>query len=252
MTDQGGMIRINNLTKTYKGNSKPALDGLSLSIASNEIYGLLGPNGAGKTTFVSLLCGVLQPTKGTISIMNSVGGINNSIKQLIGVVPQDIALYPNLTATENLYFFGRLFGLRGDDLRNRVSYHLEKSGLVEHKKKKVKKYSGGMKRRLNLIAGIIHEPRILFLDEPTVGIDVQSKKVIIDTLRELQRKGTTMIYTSHQMEEAEKLCDRIGIIDEGKLVVSGTPAELIAGNNGCASLEDVYLNLTGKNLRDQI
>jgi len=216
-----------------------------------DIFGLLGPNGAGKTTTISMLCGLIKPDSGAIII----NGYNldekpEEIKQIIGVVPQELALYNNLTAKENLQFFGRMYGLGKKDLKNRIELYLQKFSLTEKADKLVNTYSGGMKRRLNLIAGVLHSPTILFLDEPTVGIDVQSKNVIIEYLKELNKEGTTIIYTSHLMEEAENLCNNISIIDLGKEIANGKPEELIISNSDCSNLEEIFLKLTGKSVRD--
>lgn len=245
------IIEIENLTKTFKHAEEPAVNGISLSINRNEIFGLLGPNGAGKTTTISILCGLFAPSSGKIII----DGKNlyedlASIKNIIGIVPQDIALYPTLSARENLAFFGSMYGLYGKDLKNKIEIWLEKLGLKDTGKRQVSTYSGGMKRRVNLIAGILHQPKILFLDEPTVGVDVQSRNVIIEHLKEINAIGTTIIYTSHHMEEAENFCTRVSVIDHGKLLTVGTPSELISNNTGATNLEGLFLNLTNRKLRD--
>lgn len=245
------IIEINNLTKTFKNATEPAVNGISFSIYRNEIFGLLGPNGAGKTTTISILCGLFPPTSGTVhidgkSIHHQLAGI----KQIVGIVPQDIALYPTLTARENLSFYGHMYGLKGKDLKDKIEDWLNKLGLTEAANRLVSTYSGGMKRRVNLIAGVLHEPKILFLDEPTVGVDVQSRNVIIDHLKDINQSGTTIIYTSHHMEEAENFCTRVSIIDHGKILTQGTPAELIANTAGADNLERVFLNLTKRKLRD--
>jgi ABC-2 type transport system ATP-binding protein len=246
------VIRIDNLRKTYKGAFEPALDGISLGIWQKEIFGLLGPNGAGKTTTINILVGLLQPTSGNVTI-NGLKLANHmtEIRRIIGVVPQDIALYPTLTARENLQFIGNMYGLRGIPLRRRIDECLDMLGLLKFAGRKIRAYSGGMKRRINLIAGILHEPRILFLDEPTVGIDVQSRTVILDYLKELNKSGTTVIYTSHYLEEAESFCSQLAILDYGKIIAEGRPEELLAGRPGYKDLESVFLHLTGRHLRDQ-
>ena len=245
------IIEIQNLTKTFKHATEPAVNGISFSINRNEIFGLLGPNGAGKTTSISILCGLFPPTSGKVLI----DGKNldrqlADIKQIIGIVPQDIALYPTLTARENLDFYGHMYGLKGKDLKQKINNWLDKLGLTEAANRQVSTYSGGMKRRVNLIAGVLHEPKILFLDEPTVGVDVQSRNVIIEHLKEINAAGTTIIYTSHHMDEAENFCTRVSIIDHGKILTQGTPYELIANNPGSTNLENVFLNLTNRKLRD--
>ena len=245
------IIEIQNLTKTFKGALEPAVDGISFSITRNEIFGLLGPNGAGKTTTISILCGLFPPSSGKVLI----DGKNlhtelSSIKNMIGIVPQDIALYPTLSARENLAFYGSMYGLHGKDLKDKIEIWLQKLGLIDASKRQVSTYSGGMKRRVNLIAGVLHNPKILFLDEPTVGVDVQSRNVIIDHLKEINTAGTTIIYTSHHMEEAEHFCTKVSIIDHGKILIQGTPEELIRNNAGSTNLENVFLNLTNRKLRD--
>jgi ABC-2 type transport system ATP-binding protein len=249
--NEGPIIRISDLTKIYKGSSDPAIINLSLSIARGEIFGLLGPNGAGKTTTISILCGLFPPTKGSVMIdgMNIRSDMDR-IKQIIGVVPQDIALYPTLTAWENLTFFGNMYGLRGKALRDRIMECMTVFGLEKHGKKPISKYSGGMKRRVNLIAGLLHNPKILFLDEPTVGIDVQSRVVILEYLKEINKTGTTIIYTSHYMEEAENLCTNVAIIDRGSIVAMGNPKKLVSEHPEFKNLENIFIHLTGKDLRD--
>jgi ABC-2 type transport system ATP-binding protein len=249
--DNPVIIEIQNLSKTFKNVSEPAVDGISLSINRNEIFGLLGPNGAGKTTTISILCGLFPPGSGQVII----DGLNLntdlfSIKNIVGIVPQDIALYPTLSARENLAFYGSMYGLHGKDLKDKIEVWLEKLGLIDASKRQVHTYSGGMKRSVNLIAGVLHNPKILFLDEPTVGVDVQSRNVIIDHLKEINAAGTTIIYTSHHMEEAENFCTRVSIIDHGKILTQGTPGELISNNPGSSNLEHVFLHLTNRKLRD--
>jgi len=245
------IIEIKDLIKVFKRATVPAVNGISFSINRNEIFGLLGPNGAGKTTTISILCGLFPPTSGKVLV----DGRNlqtdlSSIKNMIGIVPQDLALYPTLSARENLEFYGSMYGLHGKDLKDKIENWLEKLGLQDASKRRVSTYSGGMKRRVNLIAGILHEPKILFLDEPTVGVDVQSRNVIIKHLKEINAAGTTIIYTSHHMEEAEHFCTRVSIIDNGRILTQGTPSELISKNAGSTNLENVFLNLTNRKLRD--
>jgi ABC-2 type transport system ATP-binding protein len=245
------IIEIRELTKFYKGNTEPAIDGISLDIFPNEIFGLLGPNGAGKTTTISILCGLFPPTKGEVHIDGMELRSNlDKIKHVIGVVPQDLALYPTLTALENLTFFGNMYGLRGDELKDRIFGHLKVFGLETAARKKVSTYSGGMKRRVNLIAGLLHTPKVLFLDEPTVGIDVQSRMVILEYLEKINKLGTTIIYTSHYMEEAENLCTRVAIVDHGRIISIGNPKELLEEHPEFKNLETVFIHLTGKGLRD--
>ncbi len=245
------IIEIRDLTKIYKGNDEPAIDGISLNIFQNEIFGLLGPNGAGKTTTISILCGLFPPTRGDVHIDSmDIRSDLDKIKHVIGVVPQDLALYPTLTALENLTFFGNMYGLRGQNLRDRIFDYLKVFGLEKAARKKVLSYSGGMKRRVNLIAGLLHSPKVLFLDEPTVGIDVQSRMVILDYLKEINKTGTTIIYTSHYMEEAENLCSRVAIVDRGKIISIGNPKALLTEHPEFKNLENIFLHLTGKEMRD--
>lgn len=247
------IIQIQSLSKKYKDADEFSLNDLTLSIYEGQIFGLLGPNGAGKTTLISLLCGLIKPTSGSFTINNLMYADNaNAIKKIIGVVPQEYALYPTLTAKENLLYFGSMYGLKGKVLQQKVNESLDFLGLLKFADKRVETFSGGMKRRVNLIAGILHNPKILFLDEPTVGVDVQSKNAIIDYLTQLNQSGTTIIYTSHHLSEAQDFCTDISIIDRGKIYAQGTPKELISNTSNAQNLEDVFITLTGKELRDGI
>lgn len=249
--DIKAIIEINNLVKKYDGASSNAVDSLNLSIDDGEFYGLLGPNGAGKTTTISMICGLLSPTNGEIKIEGlNIKQYSQKTKSIIGVVPQEIALFDELTAKENLRFFAEMHALKKAEFLSDIDVYLDKFSLRDKANKRVKTFSGGMKRRLNLIAGILHSPKILFLDEPTVGIDVQSRNVIIDFLQEINRNGMTIVYTSHMMEEAEKLCTKISIIDFGKEIAKGKPSELIKENKDCNNLEDIFLSLTGRKVRE--
>lgn len=251
MTHKTLAIDIQNLTKYYRGNERPAIDRVTLGIAEGHIFGLLGPNGAGKTTMIRILCGLLTPTEGEITI----GGYSLKsdiarIRKIIGVVPQEIALYQSLTARENLAIYGGIYGLSGERLKKRIDEQLHKFGLEKSKNIQVGRFSGGMKRRLNLVVGLMHEPHILFLDEPTVGVDVQSKNVIIESLVDINQAGTTIIYTSHYLEEAEILCSSLAIIDEGRIITQGSLNDIREQHNSHSKLEDIFLQLTGKSLRD--
>lgn len=244
-------IVIKGLFKEYKDADAFSVNNLSVAIDKGEIFGLLGPNGAGKTTLISMLCGLLKPTSGNFTIFDlSYKNNEKEIKKITGVVPQEIALYPTLTAKENLMYFGSMNGLKGSDLKQKVNQALERMSLSRFANKRIETFSGGMKRRINLIAGILHNPKILFLDEPTVGVDVQSKNVIIEYLKELNQEGMTIIYTSHHLVEAQSLCTKIAIIDQGKIYAQGTSQELIAQTKGSKNLEDVFIAITGKELRD--
>lgn len=245
------IIQINNLKKTYSGSPEPSLRDVSLEVKKGEVYGLLGPNGAGKTTLISILCGVISPSGGEI-LYNNLPITSNlqQLKQEIGVVPQDIALYPTLTARENLEFYGAMYGIHGPELQSKINFWLDKFELSHAGNRRIDKFSGGMKRRVNLIASVIHNPKLLFLDEPTVGIDVQSRTKIMEQLIELNKKGMTIIYTSHHLAEAEHFCDTIGIIDAGKIIATGSPRSLIEQTPEARDLEDVFLALTNRKLRD--
>jgi ABC-2 type transport system ATP-binding protein len=244
-------IEIHNLVKRYKGSDGPALNDISFVVPEGEIFGLLGPNGAGKTTTINILCGIFRPTQGEANILgHNIRKHIQEIRHMIGVVPQEIALYPTLTARENLRFIGNMYGLKGKVLTGRIEECLVMLGLEKSAGRMVKTFSGGMKRRINLIAGILHRPEVLFLDEPTVGIDVQSRAVIMEYLRNLNEDGKTIIYTSHMMQEAEKLCTSIAIIDYGKIIAQGRPAELIGSRPEYTDLESIFLHLTGRHLRD--
>jgi len=247
------IINIESLSKKYKDADQYSLNNVSLNINEGEIFGLLGPNGAGKTTLISMLCGLVKPTSGHFTI----DGLDyqhhsSKIKKIIGVVPQEYALYPTLTARENLHYFGSMYGLKGSDLKDKVIETLDLLGLLKFADKRVETFSGGMKRRVNLIAGILHKPKVLFLDEPTVGVDVQSKNAIIDYLKVLNEKGTTIIYTSHHLAEAEDFCTNLAILDRGRIYAKGTPSTLINSVEEARNLEDVFISLTGKDLRDDI
>ena len=247
------IIHIDNVFKKYPDAEQFAVQDLSLKISKGEIYGLLGPNGAGKTTLISMLCGLLKPNNGTIRLNGHTYRENAStIKQMIGVVPQEYALYPMLTAVENLQYFGAMYGLKGGNLKNKIREELAFLGLEKFADKKIKTFSGGMKRRVNLIAGILHAPTILFLDEPTVGVDVQSKNVIIEHLKNLNQRGTTIIYTSHHLIEAEDFCTHLSILDHGKIITSGSPSTLINQMPEASNLEEVFISLTGTALRDHV
>jgi ABC-2 type transport system ATP-binding protein len=215
------MLALRSVTKRY-GNLV-ALDGVSLDIAPGEFFGLLGPNGAGKSTLMSLAAGLRTPDAGEISLSGTALSKSNLAARLsLGLVPQSIALYSDLTAEQNLRLFGQLYGLRGSDLQTRIDEALESVQLADRRHSAVKTFSGGMQRRLNIVASLLHRPKILLCDEPTVGIDPQSRNAIFDYLERLNRDGLTIIYSTHYMEEAERLCSRIGVIDHGKILALGT------------------------------
>jgi len=223
----GTMLEVRNLVKKY--GEKLAVDDISFDIQEGEIFSLLGPNGAGKTTTISILSTLFSPSAGDASILGySVTKNPMEVKRLIGVVPQEIALYDDMTALENLNFWGEMYGLSGGTLKARVKELLEQIGLADRAKERIKTYSGGMKRRVNIAVGLMHKPRLLFMDEPTVGIDPQSRRAILDSVKSLNKAGMTILYTTHYMEEAQELSDRVGIIDHGKLIALGTQSELTA------------------------
>jgi ABC-2 type transport system ATP-binding protein len=210
-----------------------AVSGVSFEITRGEVFGLLGPNGAGKTTTISMLTGLLNPTAGQALVDGQqLSQKANGLKSKIGFVPQELALYPTLSAYDNLIFFGRIYGLIGKVLKERVEYVLAVVGLADRAKDRIDSYSGGMKRRINIAAGLLHEPEILFLDEPTVGVDPQSRNAIFEAVEALNKEGLTIIYTTHYMEEAERLCNRIAIMDHGKVIALDTPKALMEGLGG--------------------
>jgi ABC-2 type transport system ATP-binding protein len=219
------ILEVKDLKKNY--GDFAAVKGITFDIKEGEIFSLLGPNGAGKTTTISMLSTLYTPTAGDASIGgHSISKEPMAVKQVIGVVPQELALYEDLTARENLIFWGQMYGLSGKSLNSRVDEVLEQIGLVDKAKNQVKTYSGGMKRRVNIGVGLLHKPRLLFMDEPTVGIDPQSRRAILDTVKDLNKQGMTVLYTTHYMEEAEELSNRVGIIDHGELIALGTQDEL--------------------------
>jgi ABC-2 type transport system ATP-binding protein len=239
------MLKIEHLSKAF--DTLKAVDDISFEAAEREILGFLGPNGAGKTTTISMIAGLLKPDSGKIFVDTlDLDGNLKKIKRLMGVVPQEMAFYEELTAKENLLFWGKLQGVRTKDLDERVHYYLEKTGLLGRENEALKKYSGGMKRRINLIIGLIHQPKLLLLDEPTIGIDVQTKLNIYKIINEASANGTTILYTTHNLQEAEELCHRIAIMDQGKILALGTFDELIQ----IVGEKDIVI-ITGKFTIDQ-
>jgi ABC-2 type transport system ATP-binding protein len=247
------MLTVTHLRKSF--GTVLAVDDVSFSVASGQILGLLGPNGAGKTTTVSMVAGLLTPERGEVLVAGQrLAGDTDPAKRRIGLVPQDLALYDELSARDNLRFFGALYSLTGRALDTAIGRVLTLVGLADRARDAVKTFSGGMKRRLNLAAGLLHDPDILLLDEPTVGVDPQSRNAIFDNLEMLKAEGKALLYTTHYMEEVERLADRIVIVDHGTVVADDTLAGLrsrvatVAG--GTATLESVFLTLTGRSLRD--
>ncbi len=243
-------ITVESLVKKFEDIT--AVDGISLQVKKGELFGLLGPNGAGKTTTINILCGLTKPTSGAAKV----GGFDvqketAKVKELIGVCPQETAIYPYLTGAENVDLFGNLHAMNKDTLKTRRTMLLEKMGLAGDAKRRAEKYSGGMKRRLSLILALIHDPQIAFLDEPTVAMDPQSRHAVWDFIKKLKKEDKAIILTTHYMEEAEELCDRVGIIDNGKLIALGTPRDLISKNK-VKNLEEVFIALTGRKIREEV
>ena len=243
-------IIIDNLTKRFEDVT--AVDELSLEVEKGELFGLLGPNGAGKTTTINVLCGLLEPTNGSVSV----GGYDvrkepSKVKELIGVCPQDTAVFSYLTGRENVELFGSLHAMPKEKLKKNTEELLAKLGLLDDANRRVGKYSAGMRRRINLLMALVHDPEIAFLDEPTVAMDVQSRHAVWDFIKELKKQGKTVILTTHYMEEAEELCDRIGIIDYGKLIALGSPKQL-KDKFKAKNLEEVFIQLTGRRIREEL
>jgi len=281
------MLRLNNLHKRF--GSVTALDGLSLAVPKGSVFGLLGPNGAGKTTSISIAVGLLKPDSGTVDLDSSGSPLDPAVRRRIGIAPQALALYDELTAVENLDFFASLYQLDRPLRRQRAQSLLARVGLTDRARDRVKEYSGGMKRRLNLAAALIHDPPLVLLDEPTAGVDPQSRNAILDIISSLRDEGRTVVYTTHYMEEAQRICDLVAIVDHGKVLAQGTVDQLIASRGGASvvtietdsghhrietadpvaeltarlrssdvrgvrvdrpDLESVFLHLTGRSLRD--
>ena len=281
------MLKLKNLHKSF--GETVAVDDLSLEIRRGEVFGLLGPNGAGKTTTVNMAIGLLKPDRGTVTLDDSGSPTDPEVRAQIGVAPQGLALYEELSAEENLYFFGKIHGLHGKNLKERVRWTLDFVDLWDRRRDRITAYSGGMKRRLNMAVALIHEPELLLLDEPTVGIDTQSRNSIFEKIEAMRKEGCTIVYTTHYMEEAQRLCDRVGIVDRGRMLALDTVDGLIASHGGSSvvsaerssgkvrvetddpvaelvklqeggkllrfsvespDLEGVFLNLTGRHLRD--
>lgn len=246
------ILKTKDLTKKYQ--NKVVVDGLNLEIRKGEIFGLLGPNGAGKSTTMNMICSIVRPTAGTVELLGK-----NPWKQKkdvihkIGYIPQELAIHGNLKAWENVELFTSLYGIKGETLKKTVEESLAYVGLLEKRNEFAKNFSGGMKRRLNIACAIGHNPDLLIFDEPTVGIDPQSRNFILEKIKESNKKGATVIYTSHYMEEVEAICSRIAIMDNGKVIACGTSEELkkmVTNGSEEISLEEVFLTLTGKSLRD--
>ena len=240
------MLQVDRLSKRY--GQRVAVDAVSFSITQGETVGLLGPNGAGKTTAIAMISGISKPDGGEVTL----GGVHlaqnaNALKRRVGLVPQDLALYEELSAWANLQLFGGLYGLSASDLESRGQAALTLVGLADRSADRVATFSGGMKRRLNIAGALLHEPDLILLDEPTVGVDPQSRNAIFDNLEELKRRGKTLLYTTHYMEEAERLCDRVLILDHGRILAGDTVAHF---KERYGNLEAAFMQLTGRALRD--
>lgn len=283
------MLSVSDLRKSFNGGARKAVDGVSFDIRRGEIFGLLGPNGAGKSTTIHLAVGLLRPDSGSVCIEGSGSPSDPAVRTRLGVAPQSLAIYDELTAEENLRFFGRIQGLDGKELRERCEWALQLVNLADRRREPVSKFSGGMKRRLNLAVAVVHNPVFLFLDEPTVGVDPQSRNAIFDNILRLREEGLTILYTTHYMEEAQRLCNRVAIMDHGRILALDTVDRLIDAHGGLSAvvvehaggetrietadplgellrmqqstplhrfyverpdLESVFLNLTGRHLRD--
>lgn len=244
------MIAImRDVSKRYS-NGQLAVNKLNLEVRQGEILGLLGPNGAGKSSSIKMLCGLLEADSGAIQILGKKQGMKNlSLRKHLGLVTQEITVFNDLSAYENLMYFGSLYGLRGTQLKNNVAEMLAFVGLSERAKDKPTTFSGGMQRRLNIACALVHKPDLVIMDEPTVGIDPQSRNHILEAIKKLNQTGTTVIYTSHYMEEIQAICNRVSIMDKGQVIAEGTIDELLSANQK-ENLEDVFLHLTGTSLRD--
>lgn len=246
------ILKLNELTRKY--DNHVVVDNVDLEIKKGEIFGLLGPNGAGKSTTMNMICGIVRPTLGNVEFMGKeFNGKNKELCKKLGYIPQDLAIHESLKAWENVELFTSLYGIKGRELKDRVKESLEYVGLWERRNDYAKKFSGGMKRRLNIACAIGHHPELLIFDEPTVGIDPQSRNFILEKIRKSNENGATVIYTSHYMEEVESICTRIAIMDNGKIIATGTSEELkklVVDDISSITLEEVFLTLTGKKLRD--
>lgn len=244
-------VQISSVVKRFKKQEKNTLDNVSFNIQAGSKTGILGPNGAGKTTLISIICGLISPTSGAVQFFQN--GENNcpDIKHQMGLIPQEYAFYDRLTPEQNLRFFGVLYSIDKDMLSKRIDLLLKQLGLQDVRKKRVKRFSGGMKRRLNLAIGLIHNPGIVFLDEPTVGIDVQSKHAILKFLNQMNEEGKTLVYTSHHLNEAQNFCDHVVLLDHGQILVDSPMSQMIEENDN-RDLQSIFIDKTGGQLRDQI
>lgn len=247
---QNAAINIEELAFRYPDQHNPVFEHLNLEVAQGERFGLFGPNGAGKTTLMNCMTGLLPYRAGGIALLgNRVLPHKKTFTHLFGFVPQDFSFYQELSPKENMEFFGAWYGLRKPAIKRRTTELMEVLGLAEVARKPVQQFSGGMKRRVNLAIAVMHEPKILFLDEPTVGVDVQTRHAMIAYLKQLNEQGTTLVYTSHQLAEAEDLCNKIALFDQGKIIANGSLQDLL-NHNGEEHLEGLFIKLTGRDYRD--
>ena len=240
-------LEVIHLGKRYKGVSKDVLADLNFNVKKGEIFGLLGPNGAGKTTTISILATLIKPSRGRV-LISGVDVVKQPVKarQHISLIPQEIALFPTLTGRENLCYFGTLYGLGKKELAQKIPEVLDLFELNEFSNRQVKKCSGGIQRRFNIACGILHDPALILLDEPAVGMDIHSRNAMLDQIQHLSRKGSSLIYTTHYMEEAQKICSRVLIMDKGVCLAEGRPEDLIRGNDNCCNLDELFLTVTEK------
>ncbi len=243
-------VQVQNLSHQYKGAENPLIQNLNLSVSEGQSFGLFGPNGAGKTTLMSLITGVLKPQSGSVKLLGlDIKNHKKEVRHQFGYVPQSLSFYDELSPVQNLEYFGAMMGLSRKQIKDRGEMLLNVLGLEKVGTKPVKEFSGGMKRRVNLAIGVLHQPRILFLDEPTVGVDVQTRHAIIQYLKELNANGTTLFYTSHHLSEAQELCNEIALIDNGKILAKDS-LQVMLKNHEEDTLENLFLKLTGKQYRD--
>lgn len=243
-------VTLENINFSYSSSTALQVNNISLSITEGKRFGLFGPNGAGKTTLMSLISGLLSPSNGLITVLGKDRKTHKKdISKVLGFVPQDFSFYEELTPKENMEYFGAWYGLDAVTIQQKTEELLRKMGLWEVRNKMVKTFSGGMKRRVNLAIAVMHQPKLLLLDEPTVGVDIQSRNAIIQFLKELNQSGTTLIYTSHQLKEAEELCDEIALIDQGQIIAQGSLKDLLTTHQH-HDLESLFLHLTGREYRD--
>lgn len=241
-------VKVTNVSHRYRNQTEHALSGISLSIISGQINGLLGPNGAGKTTLIHIICGLIIPTSGQVELSGNDSSIGIQ-KEKVGFVPQQDGLFADLTLRENLNYYGGLYCMKKSVIKERIEYFTQYLQLENHLNKQLKHFSGGMNRRANIIAALMHDPEFVIFDEPTAGVDIQSRALIHEVIKDLKEKSKTILYTSHLLSEAQDLCDQIYIMDHGELMLGGSPEELLKENNAL-SLEQLFLSLTGHQVRD--